>query len=72
MYFMQISQKLFLAFVGLTSIVLIATLSLARWSFDQGFLDYINGLEQERLQHLSDELLTLYAANPEAQTAPSV
>jgi two-component system sensor histidine kinase BaeS len=72
MYFMQISQKLFLAFVGLTSIVLIATLSLARWSFDQGFLDYINGLEQERLQHLSNELLTLYAANPEAQTDPSV
>ncbi|WP_350433072.1 ATP-binding protein [Shewanella sp. H8] len=58
---MKISQKLFLAFVGLTSIVLIATLSLARWSFDQGFLDYINGLEQERLQHLSDDLLTLYA-----------
>ena len=58
---MKISQKLFLAFVGLTSIVLIATLSLARWSFDQGFLDYINGLEQERLRHLSDDLLTLYA-----------
>ncbi|WP_445773167.1 ATP-binding protein [Shewanella sp.] len=60
---MQISQKLFLAFVGLTSIVLIATLSLARWSFDQGFLDYINSLEQERLASLSDDLLTLYAAS---------
>jgi len=71
MCFMQISQKLFLAFVGLTSIVLIATLSLARWSFDQGFLDYINGLEQERLLHLSDELLTLYAVNTLANTDPS-
>ncbi|GGB73287.1 ATP-binding protein [Shewanella inventionis] len=60
---MQISQKLFLAFVGLTSIVLIATLSLARWSFDQGFLDYINSLEQERLASLSEDLLTLYAAS---------
>jgi two-component system sensor histidine kinase BaeS len=72
MSFMKISQKLFLAFVGLTSIVLIATLSLARWSFDQGFLDYINGLEQERLQYLSNELLALYAANPVSQTDPSV
>ncbi|GGQ18831.1 ATP-binding protein [Shewanella litoralis] len=60
---MQISQKLFLAFVGLTSIVLIATLSLARWSFDQGFLDYINSLEQERLASLSEQILTLYAAS---------
>lgn len=60
---MQISQKLFLAFVGLTSIVLIATLSLARWSFDQGFLDYINSLEQDRLASLSQDILTLYAAS---------
>ncbi|MGX9461901.1 ATP-binding protein [Shewanella sp. A14] len=67
---MQISQKLFLAFVGLTSIVLIATLSLARWSFDQGFLDYINGLEQERLQHLSDDLLTLYNSKSLSKIEP--
>ncbi|GGP66961.1 ATP-binding protein [Shewanella saliphila] len=60
---MQISQKLFLAFVGLTSIVLIATLSLARWSFDQGFLDFINNLEQERLASLSIDVMTLYAAS---------
>ncbi|GGP43401.1 two-component sensor histidine kinase [Shewanella algicola] len=60
---MQISQKLFLAFVGLTSVVLIATLSLARWSFDQGFLDFINNLEQERLASLSVDVMTLYAAS---------
>jgi two-component system sensor histidine kinase BaeS len=36
------------------------------------FLDYINGLEQERLQYLSNELLALYAANPVSQTDPSV
>ncbi|AZG72930.1 ATP-binding protein [Shewanella livingstonensis] len=69
---MKISQKLFLAFFGLTTIVLIATLSLARWSFDQGFLDYINGLEQERLQHLSDDLLTLYSATKMAQPDPTI
>ncbi len=60
---MKISQKLFLAFVGLTCVVLIATLSLARWSFDQGFLDFINNLEQERLASLSVDLLTLYGAS---------
>ncbi|WP_076537893.1 HAMP domain-containing histidine kinase [Shewanella sp. UCD-KL21] len=57
---MNISKKLFLAFVGLTSIVLLATLSLARWSFDQGFLNYINTLEQERLGRLSTAVADLY------------
>ncbi|PMG28783.1 hypothetical protein BCU94_15800 [Shewanella sp. 10N.286.52.C2] len=57
---MKISKKLFLAFVGLTSIVLLATLSLARWSFDQGFLNYINTLEQERLARLSTAVADLY------------
>ncbi|WP_144208996.1 ATP-binding protein [Shewanella donghaensis] len=58
---MNISKKLFLAFVGLTSVVLIATLSLARWSFDQGFINYINTLEQERLERLSIDLTALYS-----------
>lgn len=57
---MKISQKLFLAFIGLTSIVLVATLSLARWSFDQGFSNYIHSLEEERLTNLSKSLATLY------------
>lgn len=57
---MKISYKLFFAFIGLTSIVLIATLSLARWSFDQGFLNYINAVEQERLTFISEELSNLY------------
>ncbi|WP_285164926.1 ATP-binding protein [Shewanella goraebulensis] len=58
---MKISQKLFLAFIGLTSIVLVATLSLARWSFDQGFSNYIHSLEENRLTHLSKSLTTLYS-----------
>ena len=60
---MQISKKLTIAFVGLTSLVLIATLSLARWSFEQGFLDYINALEQERLQRVGHDLVEHYQAN---------
>ena len=42
---LSITQKLVAAFLGLTLLVLIATLGLARWSFEQGFLDYVNALE---------------------------
>jgi two-component system sensor histidine kinase BaeS len=63
---MKITTKLFLAIFGLTSIVLIATLSLARWSFQQGFLDYINALEQQRLESIAISLANRYQQNPTA------
>ena len=46
--------------VALTSIVLIATLSLARWSFEQGFADFINGLERERLGRIAEQAIVQY------------
>ena len=49
---LSISHKLVAAFVGLTLLVLTATLGLARWSFEQGFLDYVNALEQQRLERV--------------------
>jgi two-component system sensor histidine kinase BaeS len=57
---MKISHKLFLSFLGLTSLILIATLSLARWSFEQGFLDFIQGMEKERLERISIQLIEEY------------
>lgn len=60
---MKISVKLFLSFLGLTSVILIATLSLARWSFEQGFLDFIRGIETERLTRVSESLLEEYRAS---------
>ncbi len=42
--------------LGLTVLVLLATLGLARWSFDRGFLDYVNALEQTRLELLGQDL----------------
>jgi two-component system sensor histidine kinase BaeS len=57
---MKISHKLFFSFLGLTSLILIATLSLARWSFEQGFLDFIKGMEKERLQRISVQLVEEY------------
>ena len=59
----SISTKLFLALLGLTSVVLIATLLLAHWSFDQGFLNYIKGQEVLRLKNIARDLGDDYAAN---------
>lgn len=50
---MSISTRLISAFMGVTLVVLLATLLLARWSFERGFLDYVNALEQTRLERLA-------------------
>ncbi|WOJ97040.1 ATP-binding protein [Congregibacter brevis] len=57
---LSIVQKLVAAFIGLTLIVLVATLGLARWSFQQGFLDYVNALEQTRLERIQTRLASDY------------
>lgn len=53
---LSVTQKLCLAFVGLMLVMLAATLALARWSFERGFLDYVNALEQVRLERIRDRL----------------
>lgn len=58
---LSITHKLVLAFFSLTTILLVATLGLARWSFQQGFLDYVNALEQTRLEIIRDDLAEEYA-----------
>ncbi|MFK8030604.1 MAG: ATP-binding protein [Gammaproteobacteria bacterium] len=55
-----LSHKLVLALLSLTLVVLIATLTLARWSFERGFLDYVNALEQVRLEQLRDDMVGEY------------
>lgn len=59
---LSIAQKLVAAFIGLTLLVLTATLGLARWSFEQGFLDYMNALEQTRLERIDDDLAREYVS----------
>ena len=49
---LTIVQKLTIAILSLTLLVLIATLSLARWSFERGFMDYVSALEQSRLEQV--------------------
>jgi two-component system, OmpR family, sensor histidine kinase BaeS len=58
---MRLSSKLFLSLLGLTTVILIATLSLARWSFERGFIDFISSQEGERLQYVADELIFEYS-----------
>lgn len=57
---LTVFQKLMLTLLGLTTVILIATLGLARWSFERGFLDYANALEQTRLEVVSHKLTELY------------
>ncbi|MFT5939917.1 MAG: two-component system sensor histidine kinase BaeS [Paraglaciecola sp.] len=57
---MNIFRKVFLSFLGLTALTLLITLGLARWSFDQGFLNFVAGLEQQRLSILGDKLSDIY------------
>ncbi len=56
----SVSKKVIFALMVLTTIVLLATLSLAKWSFDAGFRDYVTGLEHYRLRFLADDLASYY------------
>lgn len=57
---LSITQKLFACFLALTIAILVATLGLARWSFERGFLDYVNTLERNRLERLAEDLVIRY------------
>jgi two-component system sensor histidine kinase BaeS len=59
----SISAKLFLALVGLTTLVLGATLVPTHWSFNQGFSEYIRDKEELRLQVMATELAKYFMEN---------
>ncbi|MEM7084251.1 MAG: ATP-binding protein [Pseudomonadota bacterium] len=63
---LTLTHKLILAFLGLTLIVLIATLGLARWSFNKGFVDYVNAIEYVRLERLAEALTAEYRESGES------
>lgn len=47
---MKITLKLFFTLFGLITFVVLVSLALARWSFQQGFFEFVEGLEQDRLK----------------------
>lgn len=59
---LTLAQQFVLATLTLTLAVLLATLLLARWSFERGFLEYVRELEYKRLEEVAAELLVAYDA----------
>ena len=53
-------QKLFLTLFGAIVTVVFVALLLTRWTFNQGFLDYLNALEEERIEAIALDLTTIY------------
>ena len=47
---LSILYKYIFAFMGLTLVVLIASLGVSSWMFERGFLGYVNDLEEIRLE----------------------
>ena len=60
---MKLSHKLLVILVGFTCVSLSLSLALARWSFEQGFNEFIQNQERERLRGLSRVLITEYRNN---------
>ncbi|WP_432823549.1 ATP-binding protein [Trichloromonas sp.] len=56
-----IKHRLFIALLAATGLVAVGMLLIMQWSIDRGFLQYVNTLEQERLERLAIELEQAYA-----------
>lgn len=57
---LNILQKLKLVLMTTMLTLTAAMLIMARWSYEQGFFDYTNALEQTRLEMLAPQLVDLY------------
>ena len=58
---LRIRYKLFLAL--LIALAVIVVLTLTRWSFNRGFLDYVNAFEMQRIDAIADELAVIWKAS---------
>jgi two-component system sensor histidine kinase BaeS len=63
---MKLSTKLFLILLGVTATMLLMAVGLARYSFQQGFLEFVGGMEEVRLQKVAQELVIEYESNDSA------
>lgn len=59
---MRIRHKLFLVLLAASVLVALVGLGLTRWSFNRGFVDYLNALESQRLDALASTLIEVYRA----------
>jgi two-component system sensor histidine kinase BaeS len=58
--FQQIRGILFVAIVGVNALLAPLTYLVISWSFDRGFIEFLDRADQERLQPLMAELTTEY------------
>jgi len=58
---LSIRYRIFLAMLAATAVVVLSMFLIAQWSFNRGFLQYVNTLEMERLETLAQELVQEYA-----------
>jgi two-component system sensor histidine kinase BaeS len=57
----SIRSKLFMTLLVATGLVVVGMFALIQWSFDRGFLNYVNALEQQRLDSLVSTLEAVYS-----------
>lgn len=57
---LRISHKLFIAFLAVNLVLVVAMVGLIRHSFRSGFLDYLNRVDARRLAVVADDLATYY------------
>lgn len=56
----NITNKLFLIFLLGSVLLLALSAVLARWSFERGFLDYVNGQEYRQMARLADPIAEIF------------
>lgn len=57
----RIQYKMFLAMLAVACGVVVCMFLVMRWSFNRGFLDYVNKADRERLVSLAEVLEEAYA-----------
>ena len=63
--FISIKYKLFATLLAAVLIVVVGMFFLIHWSFDRGFLNYVNTVESKRLDSLAQNLQEAYSAQGE-------
>ena len=59
--FISIRYKLFVTLLAAVVVVVVGMFFLIHWSFDRGFLNYVNTVETKRLDSLAVNLQEAYA-----------
>jgi len=59
---LTIRYKLFIALLAAIALVIVVALGLTRWSFNRGFIDYVNAFETQRLDAVAAELADIWVA----------